>query len=281
MALLAAASAEKGRLAVVSQAQVFLHRTAARVLTHLSVSHEIVDRLQLFGLRTLAEVAELSRRQLLKQFGEDGLIVNELLAPHDEPCMAAYTPPPTVAACVSIDALAGDDLWSGLEEAVRRVATELGGRTTQRVLLAIGFREGAVPPSEAYDRDTVAPAHLNQRIGSPGPIVAARRILHEPVADEGTLWRTIRHLCADRLQQDGGSPSAAPQAQVTDLFVELASLAEPEATQGALFAEREEARKAIEAMEVQHPGALLQLRERSTGFFPEERYELVPAGGAA
>jgi len=286
LALLAAASAESGRLAAASEAQAFMQRTPARVLSRLSVPHEILERLHLFGLRSLAEVAELSRRQLLKQFGKDGLIIDELLSPRDEPRMAAYTPPPAVAACVSLDALAGDDLWSGLQEAVRRVAAELAGRTTQRVLLAMGFQEDAAPPGREVVLDTVAssapmePSSLTERMGSPGPIVAVRRILHEPVADEGALWRTVRHLCADTLRQDGGSSSASPPAPVTDLFVELASLAEPEATQGALFAEREEVRKAIEAMEVQHPGALLRLRERSTGIFPEERYELVPAGGA-
>ena len=286
LALLAAASAESGRLAAASEAPAFLQRTPARVLSRLSVPHEILERLHLFGLRSLAEVAELSRRQLLKQFGEDGLIIDELLSPRDEPRMAAYTPPPAVAACASLDALAGDDLWSGLQEAVRRVAAELAGRTTQRVLLAVGFREDAAPPGREVVPDTVVssalmePSSLTERMGSPGPIVAVRRILHEPVADEGALWRTVRHLCADTLRQDGASPSSTPQALITDLFVELASLAEPGATQGALFAEREEVRKAIEAMEVQHPGALLRLRERSTGIFPEERYELVPAGGA-
>lgn len=281
LALLAAASAETGRLKAVAEAQAFLHHTRADVLSRLSVPHDMLERLHLFGLRSLAEVAELSRRQLFKQFGEDGRIIDELLSPRDEPRMAAYKPPPTVAAGVSIDALAGDDLWSGLQEAVRRVAADLSGRTAQRVLLAVGFREDAALPGLKDAADTVAPSALMQRVGSPGPIVAVRRILHEPVADESTLWRAVRRLWADRLQGDGAGPSASPQTLVTDLFVELASLAAPEGAQGVLFTAREDVRKAIEAMEVQHPGALLRLRERSTGIFPEERYELVPAGGAA
>jgi len=280
LALLGAASADTGRLEAAMEAHAFLQRTDAGVLSRLGVAHDILERLRLFGLRSLADVSGLSRRQLLKQFGEEGLIIDELLSPRDEPHMAAYTPPPTVAACVSIDSLAGEDLWSGLQEAVRRVAAELSGRTTQRVRLAIGFREDAALPGPSDAPDTTAHPSLTQRMGSPGPIVAVRRILHEPAADERVLWRTTRHLCAERLQVDDAGRASSTPALVTHLFVELASLDRPEAAQGALFAQREEVRKAIEAMDAQHPGALLRLRERSTGIFPEERYELVPAGGA-
>lgn len=280
LALLAAASAERGRLAAAAEPQAFLQRTAAGVLSRLGVPGEILERLRLFGLRSLAEVAELSRRQLLKQFGKDGLVVDELLSPRDEPRMAAYQPPPTATAGVRVDPLAGEDVWSALQEAVRGAVAALSGRTTQRVLLAVGFREGAAPPGQSASPSTQAAPALAQRMGSPGPIVSVRRVLHEAIADEKVIWRTLRHLCADELHIDGPTQSPFPQALVTDLFVELASLAEPEAAQGALFSAREDVRKAIEAMEVQHPGALLRLRERSTGIFPEERYELVPAGGA-
>jgi|GEM_PF-3033944 len=276
LALLAAASADIGTVKAVGEPQTFMRHTRASVLARLGVQPGILERLELFGLRTLAEVAELSRRQLLKQFGEEGAIVDELLRPADEPRMAAYQPPPTVAACLSIDILSGDDLWSSLQEAVRRVAAELAGRTTQRVLLAVGFRDDMATPDPD---ESPAALPLTKCMDHTGPIRSVRRILHEPVAAPDVLWRTIRHLCTDALQLSASGHAASHQSSVTELYVELASLADPEAAQGTLFAQREEVQQAVEAMEAQHPGALLRLRERSTGIFPDERYELVPAGG--
>ncbi len=256
LARIAAATAAPGTIAAPDiadeAAEAFLARVPARTLQRLGIDEEMVERLQLFGLDTLGEVAGLSRRHLTQQFGEEGAALHELLHPRDEPRMSAYQPPPTAAATLDLDAPGSEPghVLPVLKEALRRATADLGDRETQHVRITLAMRQ----------RATASGLHAGQTHTS------ASRLLHQPTADLETLWHTVRHLGRSLLKNG---------IAVDALRVALGALSAPETAQGSLFTERPAARQAIQAAESRHPGSLLRARKTS-GFFPEEGYTLEP-----
>lgn len=267
LARLVAAATPPGTLRVVDgAADDVLARVPTPVLSRLGIAEDTIERLQLFGLRTVDEVAKLTRRHLLRQFGKEGKALHTLLAPGDEPPLTAYQPPPSVQVALDIDPPTCEPagLDGALEEALRDGRRALGTRRAQRVQVRLTLR----PPTRAGSSE---PLHRS-----------ADRLLHTATAEANPFRRALRRLVHTLLKQEApGAAADRVRGEVTRLEIELGALTEAQAAQGHLFAERPAARQAVAAVEARYPGAMLQVQPQDTGFFPESRYALVPVQSAS
>jgi hypothetical protein len=267
LARIVAAAAPPATLRVAEGAAAdVLAQVPTPVLCRLGITDETVERLQLFGLRTVDEVAKLTRRHLLRQFGEEGKTLHALLAPSDEPPLTAYQPPPSVRVALDIDRPACEPagLDGALEEALRDGRQALGARRAQRVQVRLTVR---------------SPTHA----GSKEPLrCTADRLLHTATAEATPLRRALRRLVYTLLKEEApGAAAAGVRGEVTRLEIELGALTEGKAAQGHLFAKRPAAQQAVAAVEARYPGAMLHVQTQDTGFFPESRYALVPVRSAS
>lgn len=99
LALLAAAIAEPGRTMTVPRdgTAQFLAAWKTSNLRVLGYSDELVERLRLFGLSTMAHVQHLTRRHLHAQFGAEGHALHDLLhSVSDRTELSDYNPPPVI-----------------------------------------------------------------------------------------------------------------------------------------------------------------------------------------
>ncbi len=98
-AMLAALGAHSGEVVRVDRdaAERFVATTPVKRLAGLGIEVELIERLELFGLRTVGAVSRLSRRQLRAQFGPDGSALHEMLHPEgpDAP-VPVFQPPQNV-----------------------------------------------------------------------------------------------------------------------------------------------------------------------------------------
>jgi len=106
LALLAAVIAEPGKTMTVPRdgAAQFLATWNTSNLRVLEYSDELVERLRLFGLSTMAHVQHLTRRHLHAQFGTEGHTLHDLLhSVPDRTELPVYSPPPSVVALGRFD----------------------------------------------------------------------------------------------------------------------------------------------------------------------------------
>lgn len=267
LARMVAAAAPPGTLRVADGAAAdVLAQVPTPVLGRLGIADETVERLELFGLRTVGEVAKLTRRHLLRQFGKEGKALHALLAPSDEPPFTAYQPPSSVRVALDIDPPVREPagLDGALEEALRDGRQALGARRAQRVQVRLTLRR----PTRAGSNE---PLHRS-----------ADRLLHTATAEATPLRRALRRLVYTLLKQDApGAAADRVRGEVTRLEIELGALTEGKAAQGHLFAKRPAAQQAVAAVEARYPGTMLHVQAQDTGFFPESRYALVPVRSAS
>jgi hypothetical protein len=105
-ALLAGLRADIGTVRIVRQDTLatMLAEWPVELLASLNVQSDTINRLQLFGLRTLAQLQQLTRRHLVAQFGNDGLAIFSLLASIGDPSpIPLYQPPPTIEYITYLD----------------------------------------------------------------------------------------------------------------------------------------------------------------------------------
>jgi len=262
LARVVAAATPPGTLRMADGAATdVLAQVPTPVLGRLGIADSTIERLQLFGLRTVDEVAKLTRRHLLRQFGAEGRALHALLAPGDEPPLTAYQPPPSVQVVLDIDPPVCEPtgLDGALEEALRDGRRALGARRAQRVQVRLTLR----PPTHAGAKEPLR--------------CTADRLLHTATAEATPLRRALRRLVYTLLKQEApGAAGDRARGAVTQLAIELGGLTEAKAAQGHLFAERPAAQQAVAAVEARYPGAMLHVQAQDTGFFPESRYALVP-----
>jgi hypothetical protein len=223
-AMLAAAKASPGEHVVVKPADLmpFLRETSVGVLIPLGYA-DVVDALALFGLRSLLQVYQLTRRHLEAQFEEQGKTLYALLHPNDELPIPVYEPG-VIQAEFDLDAsiLENLDLAPQLTYLVDQVIDQLKGKSAQYLELQLRTEKGRVE---------------------------ACRLLKEPVRDHRRLITVAQYLLSDLM------PKAS---EVCGLGVSLGGLVDTPFRQGSLFAMRKPVLNALRAVERRFPSKLLR-----------------------
>jgi hypothetical protein len=181
----------------------------------LSIHPRCVDRLELFGLRTIGALRTLSERHLGAQFGQDGLAIARFLHAPSLP-IPMYVPPPTVISTVRFE---GAEREPGIIEAavdtlVDDCVAELRGREAWRLELSVLDRADE-------------PTARNGRILRQGAGTAALIRVHARA-----LMRTLLH----------------PTRRWWGVMLRLASIRRPLSEQTLLFTARPSASEIAAAM---------------------------------
>ena len=247
-AMLAAAKAGSGEHVVVKPSDLmpFLRETSVGVLIPLGYA-AVVDALALFGLRSLLQVYQLTRRHLEAQFEEQGKSLYDLLHPKDELPIPVYEPG-VIQAGFDLDTsiLENMDLAPQLTYLVDQAIDQLKGKSAQYLELQVRTEKGRLE---------------------------ACRLLKEPVRDHRLLITVAQFLLSNLLPQAG---------EVCGLEVSLGGLVDTPFRQGSLFAGRKPVLNALRAVERRFPSKLLRgivvdpqpiFHEEQTRFEP-----LIPGG---
>jgi protein ImuB len=220
----------------------FLERYDVARLAGLGFGEEILERMPLFGYRTLGRATALTRRQLEAQFGEDGARLHDLLHPAGEPPVGLFQPPPTLTAEVEFDEPCRQpgELLPALDPLAEELTRELQRVAARRVTVRV---------------EPVA--------GEPR---SATRILFEAASDPRRIRAAARPLLMDLLGAD---------VEVGRLSLELGALRPAVATQGGLFQERPSVYMAARGVHRRFPGAV---RRAVVVYaqFPEDRVQFQP-----
>lgn len=250
-AMLAALDAAPGTVRRVDEesADEFLRTIPVGYLDGLGYNDELLERLCLFGLRTIANVRMLTRRHLVAQFGAIGASLFDLLHPKGaEAVVPLFQPPPSVAASYDFDepALEPAEILPVLDDLVEEVARRLDGRTASLLTLRLRDR-------------------------SPEGLRLERRVLKSPAS-------RLAHLrVIARLMLEGMLTADRP---LTSIAVELGGLAVPHAVQQNLFDERPAIYETVRTLHRRFPGRVVRaVVDDPHARLPERgiRYEPYPA----
>ena len=223
-AMLAAAKAASGEHAVIKPTDLmpFLRETSVAVLIPLGFPG-VVDALSLFGLRSLQQVYQLTRRHLEAQFEEQGRALYALLHPNDEPPIPVYEPGVIQTGFeLETSILETLDLAPQLTYLVDQAIDQLKGKCAQYLELSLQTEKGHVE---------------------------ACRVLKEPVSDHRSLIHAARYLLTILLPKAG---------EVCGLGVSLGGLVDTPFKQGSLFPQRKPVLGALRAVERRFPSKLLR-----------------------
>lgn len=233
------------RIVLAQDAAAFL---APHSIHHLPVSEETAQRLRLFGLNTLGDVARLAREALTAQFGQEGRWAWELAQGIDHSLLVPRRPFRPIEETLLFPAPVGEwgPFWAGIQQLLARLwqRKERGGATVRQLEFIFRFAE------ERWEK---------------------RITLSEPV---GRLDR-LEAMLKRRLE------GLALPGAVDALTIKFTLLGGPYVAQESLFAERAQRMEKIkEAL------ARIKARHGTTGLYriaevepwsriPERRYALI------
>lgn len=228
-AMIASLEASPSETVEVDQRDVasFIARSPVHHLVDLDIDQEIVERLRLFGLVSLGDVAGLTRRHLAAQFGTEGKELFDLLLQKEEKPIPVFIPPPVVTARQEINppSVEPGDLTPALRELLKVAAKELDPLLAHRVTLRL---DGPYPESPRV----------------------ARRILKAPTSQSRMIAAAAEALLRSLLRRD--LPTAA-------MTLELGGLSQPMVIQGDLFRERLDLLETVRFLQARFPGILYRV----------------------
>lgn len=243
VALLAAWKATSGRIICIEKRyeESFLSRTPTDALADVGFSEQIASRLSLFGYENVQNLKELTKRHLMAQFGEEGGRLYDFLHP-DASRVSFYTPAPTISVSRSFerDVREPGPLREALEEMAEDLQERLDGKACQR---------------------------LSMRLTGRQEDLEASRILREPVAQMGPIYRVASLLLKGVLEAD---------TVVQALDLKAQGLQSASGAQADLFRNRSALKKAIATVQEKCSGALYQVNRTGEAVFEENRYAYEP-----
>jgi hypothetical protein len=256
-ALLAAAYADTGAITTVPAHMItpFLGQAPIELLETLRYTSDMVQRLQLFGVRAVGHAMHMTRRQLQAQFGDEGARLFELLHPPEVELPVADFDPRVAQAHHDFEwpVFEPGELQPVLHHLLAQLVTTLDGRSARHIEVCLRGRS-------AHHR-------------------TASRILREPTRRLDVLRTAADVLLMDALTSHPPASSRAPSGRsVQRLRVTLSGLTEVPAQQASLFGRRSDLFPAlVRAMDNRFPGKLLRpVRAHADPFFPEEEYRFEP-----
>ena len=225
------------------QLTAFYQNYPTGALTRAGFDEEMTHRLQQFGLHTLANVAQLTRRHLTAQFGDEGTRLHALLHPPSDPApLSLYEPPETLSQTYDVEHpfSPGNELASALGHMLDGLSEELDERQCQHVLL----RADAAPEQPPMSR-----------------------LLREPIPHGQALRRHARRLLDELIQQK--------PHRIDSITLELGSLSHPTRSQGHLFARKPPLQQALKAVDERFPDMLLRVEFDRHALFEEDAVSFV------
>lgn len=118
-----------------------------QALDELHIDDQTLERLDLFGLRTVGRLRMLTRHHLHLQFGDVGLHIHDLLRTiGDARPLPLYQPAPSITETETFTDGVNEPsvITDAIERCAERAITHLAGRTTQRLDVAVLDRADAV-----------------------------------------------------------------------------------------------------------------------------------------
>ncbi|RPI67643.1 MAG: hypothetical protein EHM43_07105 [Ignavibacteriae bacterium] len=151
LSALAAASAQPGGIMTVDADETARFLDAMPVhllqqLPELGVDDDMVERLELFGLRTVGRLRMLTRHHLQLQFGDAGVAIHELLRTiGDARPLPLYQSLPSIIEAERFDDAVHEpsQLLAAFERCAERAIERLDGRRTQRLDVSLLDRADA------------------------------------------------------------------------------------------------------------------------------------------
>lgn len=248
VATLAAGHAEPGAVRTIAadEERGFFARASVRHLRAFEFEQEMIERLEMFGLVTVARVAALTCRHLTAQFGPSGRALFDLLHDHESaPPVPLYQPPPVISTSYAFEAPACEprELIPALDALVTEAAERLGTLGAGMLTLRLDGGRGESTRT-------------------------ARRALKAATADARHLRTVATTLLGTLLRR---------RADVQTMTVRLGTLVERRGVQGALFDPRPALADVVRAVHRRFPGRLVRaaavdldayLPEHATRFEP-------------
>jgi nucleotidyltransferase/DNA polymerase involved in DNA repair len=247
-ALLAALSAVENRARGVGDESGFLESVPTYLLRGAGVPEDVIEKLKLFGWRTLGDVrCRVSKAQLEAQFGVHAGRVWALAHGLDTVPIPVFTPPPeiTVSDEFELPALEPHQFQPALERCVQRAVAALGERLAGNITVRLRSQLG-----------------LSQ----------SRRILKDFSRDPRTILLVSQQALEDAL----------PGLELLSLSVILSDLHRLVPYQDSLFdaLERADVREAIGRVHLRFPEKIGRFEvHRPHATLPERRYRFVPLTG--
>jgi nucleotidyltransferase/DNA polymerase involved in DNA repair len=254
-AILAALATNDGHARAVGNETKFLEQVPVYLLRGAGISREVIERLELFGLRTLGEIkTRVTLKQLAAQFGEVAAKLWSLATGLDTRPITVYAPPAELTAQFEFEvpALEPHEWMPGFELAVYQALRQLGSGLNLHDRLA-----GSVTVS------------VNTVLGSS----SAQRVFKDYTRDEKTIRTTAYQALQMALQ---------PELEVLTVRVTLGDLLRPRAMQDSLFAilERADVREAVRKVHHRFPDQIGRLElHRPHAPLPEQRFRFSPMTG--
>lgn len=243
VARLAAWKAAPGRIICIEKKHEasFLSRVPTDALSEVGFFEEIAERLCLFGYENLNTLRELTRRHLTAQFGEEGDRLFDFLHPAPKR-VSFYSPPPSVTVTRDFERPVREPgpLQKALKERSETLVERLEGKSCQHLTVRLSGRD--------QERET-------------------SRVLREPVASPGPLYRTGSTLLTKALTAD---------IEVRSLILEGGGLESASGSQKTLFQERPRLKTAIATIQEKCSDALCRIRRNEGAVFREDRYTFEP-----
>ena len=247
-ALLAALAARGHGARLVKDDAVFCSRVPVHYLRGAGISNEVVDRLILFGLKTLGDVlVRVSERQLETQFGLDGKRIWALATGIDTTAVPTFTPASSLSEHWTFDPPALEPHeWTGIvvqliAQLIARLGALVAGTITVTLVTDLGE-------------------------------VSARQVLKVYTSNQKTLNNAAFRLTLEALTG----------LEFSRLTLTLSDLLKPTPYQENLFGslERPNVREAIKLVHQHYPDRIGKL-EVSRPDFPlrEKRFRFVPLDG--
>ncbi|HJP30455.1 MAG TPA: hypothetical protein QGF95_07865 [Candidatus Latescibacteria bacterium] len=233
----------------------FLRQAPVTLLETLRFDPDLVERLQLFGMRAIHHAIHVTRRQLQAQFGTEGVRLYELLHPAVTEAPVAPFDPCILDTSHDFDwpVFEPGELQPVLHHLLAQLITRLDGRSARHLEIVLHGRSAT-----------------RRR---------ANRILKEPTARFDVLRTAADTLLHLALTGDPTKSRQVPSGRsVKRLSITFSGLTELPGRQARLFAERTDLLPGlVRAMESRFPGKLTRpVRAHADPFFPEEEYRFEP-----
>lgn len=217
----------------------FLADIEVEMLAQLAFSPQMLQLLQWYGLRDLGQVAALTQKHLVAQFGTEGRRLHELLHQVDQGPVREYHVPERIEKEAQFEPACRQ--WVDLESTIAGLVTAVECELGYRMCYVLGCVVHVVRGQPCRDKHVL------------------KRPLHQ--ADE--LYASAMHMLR-KLPLSSG---------VERIQLHFSGLALPETDQAHLF-RRSPLRRAIRAVQRRFPGSLRKVYRQAEALFPEEAYRL-------
>jgi len=249
LSMLAAAYSETGQTTSIPHGMesAFLRQAPVLLLQKVGFGQEMIDRLELLGLRTIGYLLHLTRRQVMAQFGPEGSDLFAFLHPPHPPTPVPNYQPQGLSAKYDFDWPVSEpaDLVPVLHQLLLQLVEELAGKSAR---------------------------HLEIRLRGRGVIRQAGRLLKDPTHRPDILHHVADTLLKSELSQETSS-SIPCGMWVERMTVVLSGLVALPPQQMSMFSLRPDLRPLTQNMNRRFPGKLLKPVQAPTeAFFPEEEY---------